>query len=363
VAALAGVLLWASSARAQAPAGQWRFDEGSGLVAHDTSGSGLDGTITAAPVWVPGISGSALRFDGDYAVALPNSPTLESPHITVAAWVRHAGSPGGYRYIVSKGGTGCYTSSYALYTGEEGSVAFYVASGPHYTLSDQPAATAVWDGRWHRVVGTYDGRDVRLYVDGRQVGGDVAEPGGIDYGLSSRAPYIGAYRAGCDLSFRGDIDTVEIYGAALSGAEIAADAGLSAGVAPPSIPGSGGGSLASGPKPTPPPPPPPPAGEPSATGKSVQAGCLRLTAQWGSVRAGRRTRISAAVRVHGRPRGHVRVRLSGDKVRDTMHTDRHGRARLGVRVPRAARRLTLSARSTKALGCVRTATVTIPVHR
>src|SRR4051794_32047893 len=94
VAALAGVLLWASSAQAQAqaqaPAGQWRFDEGSGLVAHDTSGSGLDGTITAAPVWVPGISGSALRFNGDYAVALPNSPTLESPHITVAAWVRHA---------------------------------------------------------------------------------------------------------------------------------------------------------------------------------------------------------------------------------------------------------------------------------
>jgi hypothetical protein len=357
--AAAATMAWAGTARAQAPVGQWRFDEGSGTTVHDTSGSGLDGAILpgangGAPTWVTGISGSALHFDGHGAVALPDSTLLEPTRITVAAWARRAGSPGNYRYIVSKGATACYTSSYALYTAARGSVAFYVSSGGHYTLSDQPAPSAVWDGRWHRLVGTYDGRDVRLFVDGRQVGADVAEPGGIDYGLTTRGPYIGTYRGGCRLPFSGDIDTVEIYDAALDDAAIAADAGLPAGSAPPPLPGSGGGSLPAA--------TPPSAGGQSTPGTTVQAGCLWLKAEPRSVRAGRRARIGAMVRVHGRPRAHVRLVLRAHRLRATTLTDRRGRAQLRVRVPRATRRLTLSARATRTVACTRTATVTIPVR-
>jgi hypothetical protein len=296
--------------------GQWRFDEGLGTVAHDTSGSGLDGTLTAGahgatPSWVAGVSGSALRFDHHDAVALPSSAVGESPQVTVAAWVRRAGSPGAYRYVFSKGATGCYMSSYALYTGRRGSMAFYVSSGGHYTLSAEPSPSAVWDGRWHRVVGTYDGRDVRLYVDGRQVGAGIPEAGGIDYGLASRGAYIGAYRGGCVLPFSGDIDTVELYASALTDAEIAADAGLAPGDVPPPLPGSGGGSL----------PLPAPAASSAGSG-IVPAGCLWLQAQPRSVRA-----------------------------------------RLRLRIPRAVGRLTLSARAPKGLACTGTAVVTIPVHR
>jgi hypothetical protein len=305
---------------------------------------------------VAGVSGTALRFDGDDAVALPSSSALEPPQITVAAWVRRAGSPGDYRYIVSKGATSCYMSSYALYTGKQGSVAFYVSSGGDYTLSDQPSRSVVWDGRWHHLVGTYDGRYVRLYVDGRQVGDGVAQPGGIDYGLISRGPYIGAYRGGCNLSFSGDIDTVEIYAAALSDAQIAGDAGEPAGVVPPSLPGSGGGQL---PGPT----PPAPTDAQSTGGKTVKAGCLWLKAQPGSLHAGRTARIVATVRVHGRLRAHVRLSVRGRKLHHTAQTDRRGRAALRVRIPSAERRLTVSARATQAVACTRTATVTFPVHR
>jgi hypothetical protein len=339
--------------------GQWRFDEGGGSTVHDTSGSGLDGSIVAgangAPAWTQGLSGSALHFSGHGAVALPNSPLLEPAQITVAAWVRRAGSPGDYRYILSKGATACYTSSYALYTGKRGSVAFYVASGGHYTLSDQPAPSIVWDGRWHRLVGTYDGHAVRLYLDGRQVGADVAEPGGIEYGLTTRGPYIGSYRGGCRLPFSGDIDDVEIFAGALTPAQLVPDAGLPPGTVPPSLPGSGGGSLPAA--------TPPAAAAPSAPGGPVQAGCIYLKARPRSVRAGRSARIVADVRVHGRPRAHVRVSLRAEKLRATLHTDRHGRAQLRVRIPRATRKLSVSARATSALACTRTATVTIPVHR
>jgi hypothetical protein len=349
--------MWAGTAQAQAPVAQWRFDEGSGAITHDSSGSGLDATVAggadgADPVWVDGVSGSALHFDGDDAVAVPRSTTLEPARISVAASVRRAGSPGAYRYILSKGASACSMSSYALYTGPRGSVAFYVSSGGRFTLSDQPAPSVVWDGRWHRLVGTYDGQDVRLYLDGRQVGGDVAEPGGIDYDLSRRALYIGAYRGGCNLSFSGDIDTVEIFPAALSGADIA---GAPADSVPPPVPGTGGGPLPQSTSPAGPSAPVP------ATAR--QAACVSLQARPGSVRAGRRTLVAVTARVQGRPRAHVRIRLRGHKLRATAQTDRDGRARLRVRVPRAIRKLTVRARATKALGCAGSAVVTIPVRR
>jgi hypothetical protein len=43
--------------------GYWNFDEGSGSIAHDSSGNGNDGNIYSAS-WTTGVSGSALNYDG-----------------------------------------------------------------------------------------------------------------------------------------------------------------------------------------------------------------------------------------------------------------------------------------------------------
>ncbi len=43
--------------------GWWRFDEGSGTIAGDSSGNGNNGTIYGA-TWVAGKYGQALSFDG-----------------------------------------------------------------------------------------------------------------------------------------------------------------------------------------------------------------------------------------------------------------------------------------------------------
>src|SRR4051812_13855088 len=359
-AAGVGAMLWATPAAARVPVGQWRFDEGSGAIAHHSSGAGLDGTLgsgpnSIGPSWVAGVSGTALHFDGDDYVALPDSTMLEPERITVAAWVRRAGSPGDYRYIVSKGSTACEMSSYGLYTGKQGSVAFYVSSASRYTFSPEPSVNTVWDGRWHRVVGTYGGSDVRLYIDGAQIGDGTPAPGRIDYGLSSKAPYIGTYRGGCDLPFSGDIDTVDIYGAALSDAEIAADAGLPATVVPPPLPGTGGGSIPASPAPSTPSPPRP-------AGQTVRAGCLWLKAQPGTLRARRRTRIVAAVRINGHPRAHVRLRLRGRRLSTSALTNRRGLASSRVRPAGGQRALTLRARSTATLDCAHTATIRIRIR-
>jgi hypothetical protein len=42
----------------------WRFDEGSGTIAHDSSGNGHDGVFEGSPTWTAGKIGGALAFSG-----------------------------------------------------------------------------------------------------------------------------------------------------------------------------------------------------------------------------------------------------------------------------------------------------------
>jgi len=203
--------------------GWWPFDEGSGTVAHDASGQGNNGVISGPATWTQGYLGSALTFNGGSArVFVPDSPSLEpASSVSVTAWVK-AAPQGIDKYIVAKGATSCLTASYGLYTGASGGLEFYVAesAGSPFVLSPD-AGPAVWDGQWHFVAGTYDGADVRLYVDGREVGTGTPHTGPIDYAFSDRDLFIGHYNGCQSLDFLGSIDEPEVWSRALSASEIA----------------------------------------------------------------------------------------------------------------------------------------------
>ncbi|MHC4168510.1 MAG: hypothetical protein ACYSWQ_16280 [Planctomycetota bacterium] len=65
--------------------GHWRFDEGSGTTAFDSSGNGNDGTLNGGPNWVVGYLGGALEFDGsDDWVDCGNDPSLDLTTWTIA---------------------------------------------------------------------------------------------------------------------------------------------------------------------------------------------------------------------------------------------------------------------------------------
>jgi Concanavalin A-like lectin/glucanases superfamily len=231
-AAVTAFAITGSSAAANSGvAGQWHFDEGSGIVANDSSGNNDTGALVAdpgfaTPAWIAGRFGTALSFDGNDGVEVQDKSVLEpQPQVSVSAWVKSAGSPGNFRYIVAKGASGCDSSSYALYTGANGGLSFYISNGQtsataDYGLSPQ-ADGGVWDGTWHLVVGTYDGSTLRLYVDGVEIGAGTPFTGPIDYSrTNSTNVFIGDYpsqpppcRAG---GFIGGIDEVNIWSFAVS---------------------------------------------------------------------------------------------------------------------------------------------------
>jgi Concanavalin A-like lectin/glucanases superfamily len=208
----------------------WPLDERSGQVAHDLSGNANDGQLGstpwpdgADPHWVDGRLGGGLGFDGDNDyVKVADSPSLETPPtLTVTAGFRGFGSPGEWRYLVSKGSLRCNRASYGLYSGENGGLGFYVSSQAGFVVSPL-ANRRVWDGDWHQAAGSFDGRAVRLFVDGEEIGNGTSTRADIAYGLPGESAYLGAYRGDCDLMLKGELDDVAIWGRALSVPEVGA---------------------------------------------------------------------------------------------------------------------------------------------
>ena len=218
--ALGALLMGAGTAGAEVSSviGQWRFDEPAGQTVVDDGLLGLDGRLGATdgvdaadPTRIPGVSGGALHFDAKTYVRLPTTTALEPATLTVEAVVRAAGSPGHFRYIVSRGSEGCEAASYGLYTAAAGGIAFYVYNGTSYRVSATAMPSDVWNGQWHHVAGVFDGAFLRLYVDGHPVGAPQPAPPEIAYTLGSPDTYFGTYQGTCALPLNGDVDMVRIW--------------------------------------------------------------------------------------------------------------------------------------------------------
>ena len=122
--------------------GMWHLDDN----AEDSGGNGLNGTETLVS-YAGGEHGQALSVGTTGWISVPDNVLLEPSDITVEAWVKRLGSPGGAIYIVSKylpNRHGGY-SSYGLYTGS-GGMRFYIGYTGSWIGTPQASAAAVWDG-------------------------------------------------------------------------------------------------------------------------------------------------------------------------------------------------------------------------
>jgi hypothetical protein len=208
--------------------GYWKFDEGSGTVAHDSSGNAISGTIYGA-LWTAGMSGNALHFDGANSyVEVPNSADLNPTAITLMAWVKFSGFPdftihphNPNSHIVGKG-TGP-NNGYELRqdcgdTDEYGPPEFRFCMLENNVWYSVVSTTKLVTDEWYDVAATYDGSTMRLYVNGTledQETFNVAMLGNTNnllIGALNQPP--NEYR------INGTIDEVKIYNRALTSDEV-----------------------------------------------------------------------------------------------------------------------------------------------
>jgi hypothetical protein len=210
---------YATTVLADAPAIYWRLGEAMGSTATDSSGAGNDGAYVAGVTLgqaggLVGDSNTAASLDGSTGLvreaSAAGAPTGSSNR-SLETWFKTttATSQPLFNYGTAGG--------FALFSVSLTSNQVTVADGTD-TLTYTTGAS-LSDGAWHHLVVTYDGAQIRAFVDGSAVGAGQAPTGTLATTLDSNGLRVGSDGAGF---FKGSLDEVAVYGTALSSSRIAA---------------------------------------------------------------------------------------------------------------------------------------------
>ena len=201
--------------------GYWPLDsyDNSGVF-KDESGNDRNGTYTGTQLPVDsGHIGNAVSLNGTNFINISGTDYVTFPQLTVSAWFKantltgdnprivsnshtdDPGSPNGFQLMFNNGGTDGF---------------FDVGNG-------SKEYKAAWNyplnaGQWYHYVGTYDGSNIKAYIDGQEVGSSSFTSGDIASSMNTinigRNPFYGGDY------FNGSIDDVRIYTRALTDQEI-----------------------------------------------------------------------------------------------------------------------------------------------
>jgi hypothetical protein len=191
--------------------GWWKLDND----AQDASGYGNHGTLRGTPTWAAGGKiGAALNLNGrsDY-VDCGNGASLNiTDQVTLSAWVKpNMFGDSAYQGIVGKG-----DHAYVLQQTNVNAIQLAIYDGTWYSANSTGGTTAL-NSLWHHVAGTYDGVQLRLYIDGKMAASTLRT--GV-IAPTTYAVYIGANSEQSGRLFSGTIDDVRIYRGVLPTSEI-----------------------------------------------------------------------------------------------------------------------------------------------
>jgi Concanavalin A-like lectin/glucanases superfamily len=199
------------------PVAAYNFDAGGGTTLADVTGKGHTGTLSG-PTWTAaGRTGAALSFDGvNDSVRIDDANDLDlRTGMTLEAWVRPSALGNAWRTVLFKEQTGHMT--YALYAATDTGR----ATGQAYVGGERNAraSTALPVNAWTHLATTYDGANLRLYMNGTQAA-TLALTGAM--AVSTGPLRIGGNGIWGEW-FAGLVDDVRVYDRALSASEIQGD--------------------------------------------------------------------------------------------------------------------------------------------
>ncbi len=205
----------------------WKFDEDRGTTAYDSAGNN-HGTLVGDPLWVDGLKGGALEFDGagDYVLDYDAETYLNGlDGLTVSVWVKSniIGTDRGFIIFTDPDGSDDMDMRYdaAGFSGGGTNVikcAVKSTGGRQQLESSSNTQTTEWQ---HLVMTWSSGNQVKLFINGVEDRSATNEPARIGTLTGYTKLIIG--KGGKDTggtSWNGLIDDVRIYARALSVEEV-----------------------------------------------------------------------------------------------------------------------------------------------
>src|SRR5271166_3112874 len=224
---LLAVTVIAATAQAQTPVGWWKFDDGSGTKAADSSGNRHTATLVNGVGWVAGKIGAAVSANAAYRqfVSIPPINLSGTQAVTVALWAnRTYSTSGGHalfeattNYTNSTAGFGFFpddATCNGIQAALRGNLG-YVAN-----CYSQPPS-----GVWRHLALVFDksqtaGDEVKLYVDGVLQTVNRSLHASTNTNNFGNNPIYLFSRAGTTEFSSGMIDDLRIYNSALTAEQI-----------------------------------------------------------------------------------------------------------------------------------------------
>jgi len=236
LAALAAGATWAVELASDGLVGFWRFNDGVGVIARDSSGLGNHGTVTGSAFFTTDSQmGDVLQVDGvSGSVMVPHNASLEPATGTIMLWVKPARVQ--TSDLVSKN-TDFFVRSNKPYVVYAYCLRILKSGAPVAIITDDdPSAEYAWTyvegpkgrvktGQWSHLAMRWDGSTLSLFVNGKLVAATPYSPvpnsglsyaGNLDFKVASA---IWTFDDGW-LEFSGQLADLRFFGRALTEAEI-----------------------------------------------------------------------------------------------------------------------------------------------
>lgn len=201
--------------------GYWKFAEGIGTTADDSSALANTATLSGGATWETNCAGNnALTTNGTGGIAQTNAAFTPASVGTIAFWMRGAGDPGRTVRIMGLGG------DWEIRQITGGSISFDLGGSPYvgnelFSTLDPVCTT----GRWYHIAAVFDDTDnsYSVYIDGKLRTSGISP---VDLVPQSAGVLSFGTRTGTTDYWNGALREVRIYSRKLGPTEIAALHGM-----------------------------------------------------------------------------------------------------------------------------------------